>query len=67
MEFDVETIKKEAKQNKKNLLERKNMQPPMCDRLTMSLSSLLNECDKVLFLCKEIEKRDNRETKLTTT
>lgn len=57
MDFDIKQIEKEARQTKKNLLERQNRKPPMCNRLTMSISSLLDYCEKVLFLCKTIKKQ----------
>ena len=53
--YTVEQIKDEAKKTRRNLMKRKNTKPPMCNRLTMSVSSLISECDKVLWLVKKIE------------
>ena len=64
-ELNVETIKKEARITKESLELRQNRKPPMCQRITMSVSALLNYCDRTLFLCKEIERLENelKETK----
>ena len=63
--LDVETIKKEAETTKESLEIRRDRKPPMCQRITMSVSALLNYCERALFLCNEIEKLENeiKETK----
>lgn len=64
-ELNVETIKKEAETTKKYLEIRRDRKPPMCQRKTISVSALLNYCNRTLFLCNEIEKLENeiKETK----
>jgi len=53
--MNVETIKKEAERTKESLEIRQKKKPPMCQRITMTVFALLNYCNKVLFLCKQIE------------
>ena len=53
-ELDVQTIKEEAERTKESLEIRQGKQPPMSQRITMSVSALLNYCERTLFLCKII-------------
>ena len=52
--LDVQTIKEEAERTRESLKIRQGKQPPMSQRLTMSISALLNYCDRTLFLCNLI-------------
>ena len=52
--LSVQTIKEETERTKESLEIRQGKQPPMSQRLTMSVSALLNYCNRTLFLCKII-------------
>ena len=64
--FNPDAIKQKAEATRKGYMKRKNAKPPMCQRLTISISGLINYCDQVLFLCKRIEvlRDENRDLKL---
>ena len=52
-------LKAEALVTKKSLIKRKTTKPPMCNRMTLSVDHLIDHCDKILFLCDELEKKEN--------
>jgi len=52
---DIAKIKAET-QTVKNILEhRQNVVPPMCQRITMSVTSLMKHYDRILYLCNEVK------------
>jgi len=53
---DIAKIKAET-QTVKNILEhRQNVVPPMCQKITMSVTSLMKHYDRILYLCELVEK-----------
>ena len=60
-ELSVQTIKEEAERTRESLEIRQGKQPPMSQRLTMSISALLNNCNRTLFLCNRIYQHEGIE------
>ena len=64
--FNADEIKQMAEVTKTGLIRKQKMKPPMCQRISLSVSAMINYCDQVLFLCKKIEvlTDENRDLKL---
>jgi len=52
---NVSKIKAEIETAKNILEKRQNRIPPMCQRITVSVSSLMNHYNRILSLCNEVE------------
>ena len=57
MEYKIKQLREEADSTLDSLMRRVNADPPMSNRITVSVKGLIEYCKKIIFLCDEVNKK----------